>query len=111
MDGEPDTPFQITYSKALLDCLRQWAERAKQVGVLEEVTDAFVAVEHKLAGEPLAWGEPLRNLRDPSGVMRVAVQGIFGVTYAVYPEKRLVWVTRYRLLPHHPLGAGPDACP
>ena len=81
------------------------------MGVVQEFKSAVNTVHWRLENEPLEWGEPYRNLRQPHARLSLGLHWVLAVTYAVYADERTVWITQYRLLPNHPFGPGFDTCP
>jgi len=95
--------YRVVRSEKVRNQLRQWAETANEMGLIDQYIDALKVIEEKLQKEPLAWGDPLYRLPHLGLLLCRGIHWIFLVEYGVDESKRLVVIKEYRLLPGHPL--------
>jgi hypothetical protein len=85
--------WKIAISALILQRLREFGE---MVGA--PFANVLRKVRRHLRTSPEDFGEALYQLPDMPGQMRHAAVAPLVIAYAVYPEKRTVWLTRVWLL-------------
>ena len=84
-------PYRVVYSGRVRDALRELVARARESGHGPEVLAAAKEIDRRLRVYP-QFGEPLVDLKQESGQVRVGTVPPLVVRYAVYEERRLVTV-------------------
>jgi hypothetical protein len=107
MSGSSAARYRVVRSEKVRDQLRQWAETAKQTGLIGRYIEALRIIEEKLESAPLAWGDPLYRLPHLNLLLCRGIYWIFLVEYGVDESKRLVVIKEYKLVPGHPLEPRP----
>jgi hypothetical protein len=85
-------------AKKQFDALRQ---RAADTGHLAE----FIAVHNEIIEilsdleRATAKGDPLYNTKKPGGVVRHFLQGFISVTYYIFADELVGWITKYVPIP------------
>jgi hypothetical protein len=93
-------PYRVVYSGLVLATLRDFAARAKAAGKAEELSAALKELERRLRIYP-QFGEPFFDLKQEPGQIYEATVPPVVVRYAVFEERRLVFVgAPPRLLPN-----------
>jgi hypothetical protein len=102
-DGPPGT-YQVVYFPDLLKQLKQWAQRAVDLGLADQFRAALKSAQDRLQSDPMTWGDPLYRLRHLGLVVHHRVEPLFHVLYAVDENRRVVYVKNIKPRPGHPLG-------
>jgi hypothetical protein len=106
-DAEQAGPYKVGRLAVVNEQIRQLGQRAKVLGLRQEVNDALLAVLAKLETEPLTWGDPQYATRHPGGFVLRGLHFPFIVRYAAFERERAVILLDLRVFPGHPLGAEP----
>ena len=94
--GEP--PFQIAFSGAIAEALRQLQRRASRQRRGEEFLLALRRVVERLHTDPHEFGEPLYRLTALRMLVRCAVIRPLSVDFAVCEDRPLVVIKAVKLL-------------
>ena len=105
--AEPSGPYQVGRLAVVNEQIRQIAQRAKQLGLRQEIEDALLAVVAKLETEALTWGDPQHATRHPGGLVLRGLHFPLIVRYAAFERERSVILLDPRVFPGHPLGGEP----
>lgn len=105
MANSPGGPFKISCPAVELARLRRWADRATDLGLGEEFTEAVRAMNTNLKTRPLTWGDPLYHLHFARLLVMRALQQMLFVEYGVHEERRIVFIKQFKLVPGSPLEA------
>jgi hypothetical protein len=87
------TPYRVVYSERVRKALRGLIARAHEKGLGSQALGAAKEIDRRLRLYP-QFGEPLVDLMQESGQVRLGTVGPLVVRYAVYEERRLVVVVR-----------------
>ena len=98
--ADAPAPYRVVYSGIVLATLRAYATRAKAAGQNDLLGAALKDLEHRLRIYP-QFGEPLFDLTQEPGQIYDGTVPPLVVRYAVFEDRRLVFVgAPPRLLPH-----------
>jgi hypothetical protein len=104
MAGNHSLLFKVVWVPATLERAGSILRRGKQHGFGKELELAFAEVRARLSSNPLTWGDPLYATKLPGGIVCHGMEPPLNVLFAVFEERRLVFVFGLDLLPDHPLG-------
>lgn len=96
--------FKVSCSRATLDQLRVFGERAKRLGLQRDFLDAVKYISARLAEDPLRWGDPQYRYRQLDLLLCRGIHRMLQAHYAVDETRRIVYVKEFKPLPGHPLG-------
>ncbi|MBI3823370.1 MAG: hypothetical protein HY289_11930 [Planctomycetes bacterium] len=87
-----------TPAKKQFDELHQ---RATATSKLDEFLSAHKELMKILADfeQAIAKSDPLYNTKKPGGVVRHILHRFLSVTFYLFPEKRIGWITKYQAVP------------
>jgi hypothetical protein len=94
--------FNVAYSDAVRNALKELLKRAQQEGRVAVVMAALKEINGRLHSDPTVFGEPIFNLKHVQGQMRLAVVGPLVVEFGVQPKSRHVFVVRPLVLSSTP---------
>jgi hypothetical protein len=83
--------------------LQSWGPKAEKLGILAELADALKVISHRLAMDPLVWGEERYRLDQMGLQVRCGIHAQLRVNFAVDEQRRIVYVTEFLPLTGHPL--------
>ena len=90
-------------SGEVLQQLREWAERAKQLRVRDQYTACLRAIYQRLMNDPAGWGNPQKNLPGLNMVLYHGADRFLYVRYGVNEPQRIVFVQGVKLMDNTPL--------
>src|SRR5579884_3236645 len=105
--AEPSGPYKVSRLATVNEQIRQIGQRAKVLGMHQDVKNALLAVVAKLETEPLTWGDPQYATRHPGGFVLRGLRFPLIVRYAAFEHERAVILLDLRVFPGHPLGGEP----
>jgi hypothetical protein len=83
--------------------IRQFIDRAKQLGIGNEIVDALTAIVDKLETTPLEWDDPQYATKKGGGLVLRGILFPFIVQYVTFEQQRVVCILKIRCFPQHPL--------
>jgi hypothetical protein len=93
-----DPYYGVHCSKATLDSIKLLHNKASDLDIGEQFVDAIRTINERLRYEPIRFGEPLYHLPTKEGLVCLGSVAPLAVRYAVYEDKRLVFILRVWLL-------------
>lgn len=93
-----ENPFQLDFSEAIAENLRQLQRQASREGRGTEFLAAVRTVVHRLQRDPLEFSEPLYRLAVLRMQVRCVVVRPLGVDFAVCDDRPLVFIKAVKLL-------------
>jgi hypothetical protein len=107
MSKDANDPYRVVYSERIRRELRQWAERPRELGLIDEYANALTTIHGHLTDDPADWGDPLYRLRQMNFLCYRGIYWGIRVEYGVEEPLRLVFVQDCKLVPGHPLSPQP----
>jgi hypothetical protein len=91
-----DLPYRVSWSRKVIDALKDFGENAHQSGVGEELVRLLRIIDERLRREPIDLGEVYRS----RGAIEehLAVRGFVAIDFAVDKERRFVLVRHFHIL-------------
>lgn len=106
-NAEQSGPYKVGRLAVVNEQIRQIGQKAKLLGMRQEIENALLAVVSKLEAEPLTWGDPQYATRHPGGLVLRGLRFPLIVRYAAFEHERAVIILDMRVFPGHPLGGEP----
>lgn len=103
MAEQPPGPFKVVRSEAIRQQLREWGERAKELGIVSEYVDMLRVMEEQLATDPLTWGDPVHRVPSLGLFLFRRIHWKIKVLYAVHEEQQVVFIISCELVLSNPL--------
>ena len=97
MSPEKPQPYQVSLSGRVFDKVRELAAAATARGDGEAFLAALREFDRRLRVYP-QFGDPLIDLREPAGQIRLGIVPPLAMRYAVFEEQRLVLVAAMPVL-------------
>jgi hypothetical protein len=91
--------YTIDMTHEVRQRLKALARRAIVRGQADSFVAALKFIHNQLESSPLAWGEPKFTYRHMHLTMCYGLYRSFGVSYAVDPERRIVYIRAFEALP------------
>jgi hypothetical protein len=107
MTGSKGGPFQVVYSRAILQRLRELGHRASGVGLGGEYADSVRAMHARLTADPLGWGDPQYRLPVLGVLMCHRMHWFLQISYGIDEVNRLVFLKEIKARPGSQLDVGP----
>lgn len=102
MPRRPRSAYRLCLSERNRRQLEEWAEQAKQLGILDQYVVAVKAIHQRLTRDPLTCGDPNYRLRHAGLIMCHGICAPLHVYYAVDEARRIVYVKEFQPLPGQP---------
>jgi hypothetical protein len=99
MNPSPTPDYNVPISGAIRELLIRLHDRAASDGQRDEFLSALRDISTKLKTEPVTFGEPLYDLHSLRLTVRLAVILPLSVEFAVYSDRRLVFIRDFRYIP------------
>lgn len=97
-DSNGQRLYQLEFSQAIIEDLRQRQRKASREGRGEQFLSAVREAIKRLQSDPRSFGEPLYRLPALRLQVRSAVIRTFGVHFAVSDDRPLVFIRFVKLL-------------
>lgn len=96
MNPTPEPDFEVSISGAVRDLLSRLRDQADDAGQRDQFLAALRTITTRLRRDPLAFGEEVFELRALRLTVKVGVVLPVAVEFAIYPDRRLVFVRTFR---------------
>lgn len=90
--------FKVVYSLAIQSHLMDLQAIANSQGRSKEFAKALVAINQRLATDPLMFGEPLYDLPDAKLRVRTAIILPLVVYWGVHQEENIIFIQEFKLV-------------
>src|SRR5262245_18302664 len=99
--AETGPPFTVSYPDSVRAALRELAERAAGLWLLDNVLAAARAIGARLKQDPRSFGEPKYRYQHANLVLHVAIHPPLVVHFTVHDDLSVVFVKSLSALPGH----------
>jgi hypothetical protein len=94
-----EAPYEVHWSRAIKQVLRQLHQQAVAGGIEEQFLYAMRTLVERLRSDPLGFGEPCYQLQQLKLEVRSGIIAPLFVSFGVQKDKHLVFVKEVQLLP------------
>jgi hypothetical protein len=99
MNPSDDSGYQVSISGAVRELLIRLTDTATASGLRDEFLAALRLISERLRTDPVSFGEEVFDLSGLRLTVKVGVVLPIAVEFAVYPDRRLVFVRTFRYVP------------
>lgn len=95
--------YKVVRSEGTRQQLREWAERAKVLGLAKEYGQALREIEAFLSTDPINWGDPIHRSKHLGLLICRGIYWDIMVRYGIHEPTKTVFILSYTLVLNNPL--------
>jgi hypothetical protein len=93
-EDSPSPPFNVSLAIGARQDIQRLLNRARDLGIIDDISDLLFRIEDALRSAPRNWGDPLRRLRPFKAVYYRRMYAPLIVYYSVHETEPMVVIAR-----------------